>query len=287
MDSLDVIKVCLRRWYVFLPLVLLAAGAGFGLSRQLKSSYTAIGSYAFVYTHPDAVRPDAPDPRNANPLIANGNAALLGEAVQASLNAGVMQERLGGSNRGYAPDESPIPTHYSVTLPPQSASYVVQTWADTPQAAAEVVQAVLRDASQSAKDAQERAGAPELSRYTTFITAPTQTTELPAQSPMKLLLTVLALGAVAGAAASLLVDRLLPRRAAAASRRRRRVTSKAQTHKARPRPIDATSRDASAAGAPQGASAPASSTPQNGAARARPASPRNGADQADRQTVTS
>jgi hypothetical protein len=212
-DSLDVIKVCLRRWYAFLPIVIIAAGAGVGLSKQLRPTYTATGSYAFVYTHPEAVQPNAADPRNQNPLVAGGSTALLGEAVKASLSSDAMQEALGGNNRGYPADEEATPTHYSVTMPEQSASYVVQTWADSAKEAADVVQAVLKSSPQSARDAQERAGAPELSRYTTFVTAATQTTELPPPSSMKLLLTLIAIGGVAGAGASLLVDRLWPKRA--------------------------------------------------------------------------
>jgi hypothetical protein len=210
-DSLDVIKVCLRRWYVFLPLLLLAAGAGVGLSKQVKPTYTAVGSYAFLYPRPEAITPAA-DPRNQNPLVTQGYTALLGEAVKAQLSSPSMQDTLGGTNRGWAPDEPATNSHYSVSLPPQSASYVVQTWADTSKEAADVVQAVLRAAPQSAKEAQERAGAPELSRYTAFVTAATQTDELPPQSPLKLLLTMVAIGALAGAALSLFVDRMFPKR---------------------------------------------------------------------------
>jgi hypothetical protein len=124
-----------------------------------------------------------------------------------------MQETLGGSNRGWAPDEPATNNHYTVTHPPQTASYIVQTWADTAKDAADVVQAVLKAAPQSALDVQSRAGAPEASRYTAFVTAATQTDELPPQSPVKLLLTMVAIGAIAGAALSLLLDRLIPKRA--------------------------------------------------------------------------
>ena len=48
-DALDVLKVCLRRWYVVLPVVLLSLAAGIGLALQQKPTYTAFGSYALVY----------------------------------------------------------------------------------------------------------------------------------------------------------------------------------------------------------------------------------------------
>ena len=231
MDSLDVIKVCLRRWYVFIPLLLIAAGAGFGLKGQLRPTYMAVGGYAFVYPHPEAILPNQVDPRAANPLISNGNAALLGESVQSDLNSATQQTALGGTNRGFAPDQPPTASHYSVTLPPQSASYVVQTWADTEQGATDVLKSVLAAAPESADGIQERAGASLQSRYTTFITAPAQTVELPAQSPIKLFLTVLAVGAVAGAAFSLLVDKLFPKgtQRRASTRTRRTVSGSSGT----------------------------------------------------------
>ena len=251
MDSLDVIKVCLRRWYVFLPLVLLAAGAGVGLSKQVKPTYTATGSYAFLYPRPEAITPAA-DPRNQNPLVTQGYTALLGEAVQAQLSSASMQETLGGTNRGWAPDEPATNNHYTVTLPPQSASYIVKTWADTEEAAAGVVQSVLKAAPQSAKEAQERAGAPEVSRYTAFVTAATQTEQLPPQSPLKLLLTMVAIGALGGAALSLLVDRMFPKKRAKTA-----TSPRARPVRSRPRAGGA----ARAAGAPQARSVSAPRPP--------------------------
>jgi hypothetical protein len=255
-DSLDVIKVCLRRWYVFIPLVLLAAGAGIGLSKQVKPTYTAVGSYAFLYPHPESITPSS-DPRNLNPLVTQGYTALLGEAVQAQLSSAAMQETLGGSNRGWAPDEPATNNHYTVTHPPQTASYIVQTWADTAKDAADVVQAVLKAAPQSALDVQSRAGAPEASRYTAFVTAATQTEELPPQSPVKLLLTMVAVGAIAGAALSLLLDRLIPKRAKARRLLRRR-------------PMPARRRRPSAAPAPSPKTGPADAHEPDQGQRSQP-----------------
>ena len=74
-------------------------------------------------------------------------------------------------------------------------------------------------------------GHPVASHFTAFLTAPTQTGELPPQSSAKLLLTVLAIGAVAGAALSLLVDRLFPKRSKGRPNPRRRP---ARTTRPRP-----------------------------------------------------
>ena len=94
-----------------------------------------------------------------------------------------------------------------------------------------MVRAVLLAAPKAATDVQTNAGAPLASHFKPFLTAPTQTAELPPQSPAKLLLTVLAIGAVAGAALSLLVDRLFPKRSKGRSNPRRRPATMT-----RPRP---------------------------------------------------
>jgi hypothetical protein len=262
-DSLDVIKVCLRRWYVFFPLILLAAGAGVGLGKQVKPPYTATGSYSFIYPTPEAITATS-DPRNRNPLVTQGNTALLGESVLANLTSELVEDALGGNNRGYAPDETPTQTHYTVTLPPQSASYVVKTWADSQQEAADVVKAVLKAAPKAATDVQTNAGAPVASHFTAFLTAPTQTEELPPQSPAKLLLTVLAIGAVAGAALSLLVDRLFPKRSKGRPNPRRRPATMA-----RPRPGGTGGASgASDAASPAAGTAPRDANPKDAPAAA-------------------
>ena len=111
-----------------------------------------------------------------------------------------MQETLGGNNRGWAPDQPANNNHYTVTLPPSPPPTSCRPGPTPRRTAAAVVQAVLKAAPQGAQQAQERAGAPELSRYTAFVTAATQTEELAPPSPVKLLLTLVAIGTMAGAA---------------------------------------------------------------------------------------
>ena len=65
-DALDVLKVCLRRWYVVLPVVLLSLAAGLGLALQQKPTYTASGSYALVY-YSSATAGKLSPPRLATP----------------------------------------------------------------------------------------------------------------------------------------------------------------------------------------------------------------------------
>jgi hypothetical protein len=212
-DALDVLKVCLRRWYVVLPVVLLSLAAGLGLALQQKPTYTASGSYALVYyssaTGREALAPEARDPREGNPLAAEG-AVLLGETLVADFMSGASQATLGGiGNSGTAPREPTNDTSYSVTLPEGSQSYLVQTWGKDPQSLRTVVDSVLSAAPMRATQIQERAGAPKRSQYTTFVTGATKVTKLPPTSRLKLIIAVLGVGILAGSALSLVVDRLL------------------------------------------------------------------------------
>ena len=69
MDALDVVVVCLRRWWVVLPVLILAAVVGINMTHQQKPVYLATGGYALVYTHWDSTQPGSTvqDPRNAQP----------------------------------------------------------------------------------------------------------------------------------------------------------------------------------------------------------------------------
>jgi hypothetical protein len=206
-DALDVLKVCLRRWYVLIPVVLLSLAAGLGLAQQQKPTYTAFGSYALVYHSPQTTS-QRRDPLAANPLAGNG-AVLLGEALAADFMSSGSQATFGGvGHSGTAPREAVDGSSYSVSLPEGSQSYLVQTWGKDPDGLRTVVDSVLAAAPERAAQIQDRAGAPERSQYTTFVTGSTQLTKLPPTSRLKLIIAMLGVGILAGSALSLVIDRL-------------------------------------------------------------------------------
>ena len=212
MDAFDVIKVCFRRWWVLLPVILLALGSGLGLLQQQKPVYYGFGAFALVYTHGDALMPGGADPRNENPLSGNG-AALLGEAMGADFSSATSQERYGGvGNKGTSPSQPDDDSFFHVGVPQGSSAYLVETWGPSPQGVRKVVDSVMAAAPKKASEIQDRAGAPPKSQYTTFITSPTQVVEMPPQSRLKLILAVSAVGLMAGAALSVIVDGLIGRR---------------------------------------------------------------------------
>ena len=219
MDALDVIKVCVRRWWVMVPVLLFAAGAGVGLVEQQRPAYHAFGGYALVFTHGAEITASAPDPRNENPLAPVGG-SLLGEALLADFHSGATQLALGRTGtKGVPPGEADDDSFFAVSLPQSSSSYLVEAWGPDPVEARAVVVRVLASAPAKAEAIQTRVGAPKISQFTTFVTQPTEVVTLPPQSAVKLLTAVGAVGVMAGAALSLVVDRLMERRRL----RRRRV----------------------------------------------------------------
>jgi hypothetical protein len=211
-DAFEVIKVCIRRWWVLLPVVLLAVGAGYGLVKQQKPLYYGFGGFALVYTYGSELAPGAADPRNENPL-ANGGAELLGEAVMSDFSSAASQARYGGKDTlGTAPSEADNHSKFRVTVPQGSSTYLVETWGPSSEGVREVVDSVIAAAPRSAKVIQDRAGAPTKSQYTTFVTSPTQVAEMPPESRIKLILAVSAVGLMAGASLAVIVDALIRRR---------------------------------------------------------------------------
>jgi hypothetical protein len=209
MDALDVLKVCLRRWYVVLPVVIISVAAGLGLALQQRPTYYAFGTYALVY-HTSV--PGARDPLLDNPLAASG-ALVLGEALVADFMSPASQVAYGGvGHSGTAPGEPTDDTSYSVSLPDKeypvnSQLYLFETWGKDPDGLRAVVDSVLKAAPMHAAQIQNRAGAPKRSQFTAFVTGPTRLVMLPSTSKLKLVVAMLGVGILAGSALSLIVDR--------------------------------------------------------------------------------
>ena len=214
MDALDVLKVCLRRWWVFVPVVALALGAGLGIVRGQQQSYQAYASFALVYEQPPGRDPQDLDPRVNNPLAEEGG-ALLGEAILAELGTSARQRELGDPDAtGAAPGTEAHGTRFSISLPSNSSSYFISSWSDDELSAEQTIEAVLAALPTISQAIQDRAGAPAESQYQTFTTTTPQISELPPGSSVKILIGVLGIGLLAGAALAVLTDFVLERRAA-------------------------------------------------------------------------
>lgn len=212
MDALDVLKVCLRRWYVGLPIVLLAAVVGAGLSQDRSIDYSGSASIALIYETPASQQPNTDGPLSRNPLAGN-NGSLLYEAILADLNSPQSQLEIArGSTSGVPPTEAANGSRFSAYVPQDKQSITVAAYGTDPTAVRTTVDRAVAATTLKAKQIQDRAGVPPAGQLTTFLTVGTQLSSLPPASPTKLIAAVVAVGVLAAAALSILVDRLMSRR---------------------------------------------------------------------------
>lgn len=210
MDALDVLLVAARRWYVFLSVVLLSVFAGLGLAQERQPTYAATGDFAVIYRHPAELKPNQADPRLANPLTQDN---LLKTAIVADLRSAQSQAELAAPGvLGTDPSTAPDGSRFTLVTDRASVTVTVRAYGPDRADVLRTVRAVLTASSQRAAALQDRVGAPEAGRLTTFITLPAQVVTIPPASAMKLLIGVIGVGVVTGAALSLLVDRLMTRR---------------------------------------------------------------------------
>jgi hypothetical protein len=208
MDAVDILKICLRRWYVMLPILLGAAGVSYQLVQSQETTYTAAASYGLVQPRLTS----GADTGERNPL-GTDDSDLVGAALEAQLNSRVTQQRLGSdATRGWGPGEADNGSSYAVKIPMFETTYEVRAWGSEEQEVQDVVDRVLEAAPGIADELQTRAGAPATVRYEPFVLAPTQVDALPATSAMKLVIAVMGVGVLVGAAWSIVADRLLRRR---------------------------------------------------------------------------
>lgn len=208
MDAIDILKICFRRWYVMLPILVGAAGVSYQLVQSQETTFTAAASYGLVQPR----LPSGNGTGERNPL-GTDDSALVGAALEAQLNSRETQQELGSNDtRGWGPGEAESGSSYSVRIPQFETTYEVRAYGTDEQAVQDVVNRVIEASQGIADELQARAGAPEAVRYEPFVLAPTQVDVLASTSGLKLMVAVMGVGVLVGAAWSIVADRLLRRR---------------------------------------------------------------------------
>lgn len=212
MDAVDILKICFRRWYVMLPILLGAAGVSYQLVQSQETTYTAFTSYGLV--QPRLTSEAQLGERNP---LGTDDSDLVGAALEARLNSALTQAQLGSeATQGWGPGEANDGSSYSVEIPQFETTYEVRAWGTDKQEVQEVVDRVIEAAPRIADDLQSRAGAPVSVRYEPFVLAPTQVAALASTSALKVVIAVMGVGTLVGAAWSVVADRMLRRRRRAA-----------------------------------------------------------------------
>ena len=151
MDAGDILKVCFRRWYVMLPILVGAAGISYQLIQSQETGYTAATSYGLV------------EPRLAGPASRSATRSattrLVGAALEAQLNSRETQLEL-GSDATQGGDRGRRATARLLGEDPQFRRRTRSAWGRAPTGGADVVDRVLEEAPQSLTSSRPARGLP-------------------------------------------------------------------------------------------------------------------------------
>jgi hypothetical protein len=194
MDSLTVIRICMRRWYVVIPVLALFAAVGFVLRTAATPSYVVSGS-VIILPGP-ALSPSGLGV--VNPYVSGGGGArLLGTALIQDLNSAPARKEVSDQAGGAG---------YVVALAqdaPIISMTVTETSAESARRQAEVLVTVI---DSRARALQLAAGAPstQLLRFLQFVPPSSPAALYPSQK--KLLAAVAGLGVLAAVGCAILVE---------------------------------------------------------------------------------
>jgi hypothetical protein len=207
-DALDIGRVCLRRWYVCLPLIILALVAGYSYSKSRPYTYSGIGGVAVVppkliTTTLSGGATQTTNPADQNPLYQAGGTGLLQQALVSDLSSSTSQRELTSAGSDVI---------FTVSLPPYSSIVTVTATGSDENAVRSTVERVLAAAPQRLRSIQESSGAPDNSMFGTTVVTPAQITNIAPPSKVKLIGAFGIVGVLVGTALSVLVDRRSQRR---------------------------------------------------------------------------
>lgn len=211
MDLIDVIRACVRRWYVLIPLLAIVVWFSYSSYSAIKPVYYA---NALISVAPPSTRIDnAPAgvaiPRNG--LLDVGGAALIANMATFSLREpSVVDEVIAAGGQ----------SNYTVRLLPAQGTtapqpvIMIEAYEANPTDVTTTLELVIAKADTSLHNLQQHARVPEDQMVVPFVVSPpgAPAAEMPS-SPARLAITMFAGGLVAAVLAALLVDALLGRRA--------------------------------------------------------------------------
>jgi uncharacterized protein involved in exopolysaccharide biosynthesis len=208
MDSLDIARACVRRWYVFVPILVLAVGGGYTLASSRPASYQAAGTITLYYTKP-ATLPVAPgvvqlDPRAQNPLFTTGGVGLLITSIVADMQSREVQLLV--AHQGHT-------STFTVAEDRNNNNLIgVAVTGSDPRDVFATAAATMALTDQRLVALQTRAKAPTDSQYRIFTISPATVVTEKLPSKVKLIGAVTGLGVLLGAAISLLLEGAANRR---------------------------------------------------------------------------
>ncbi len=223
MDIWELLRITIRRWYVFVPLAVLAAVGSAVVARTVAVEYTNDASMLLVNPEPaailedevpsDAVEPypyasessSEDEPSGNRWLSFSGSLNTAAQALQLSATSQEMRDEL------EAEGLSPI---YSVTPDRKNPILVLQTSSADPAVSQATLDRLIELISDDLDARQAAAGAPESTKIRAEVLARDRSPERATGARVRVQLLALALGLALAAATSVAVDQLLRRRQA-------------------------------------------------------------------------
>jgi hypothetical protein len=219
MDLFDAVRSCFRRWYIVLPLLLIAAWFAHHVYISAKPVYysDAVVSLAPPSTRVDQSAPGQPVPRNG--LVDVGGAALVANMFALGLRDPSVAVKVvaAGGKADYTAKMFPVPP----TMPELPLVMIEATEPD-PVAASKTVELVVAQADSTLQSLQQQASVPDDQMVKPFVVSPPSAPVAGMPSRTKSTISVFVAGAGLAILAGLVVDVLLIRWKARRQERRQK-----------------------------------------------------------------
>lgn len=229
MDLFDVARSCVRRWYVFLPLLLLAAWFSYGKYTAVQPVYYSQAVIGFAGPSARVEYAEAGVPVARNGLIDVGGASLLANMTALGLREPAVVDTVvaGGGLSDYSSKMFPTPTGVG-TIP----LVMVEETNPDPEATLRTLELVMSQSAETVKNLQRQAGVAQDQMATALVVMPPTTPSAAMPSRTRSTVATFVAGAGLTVLLTVLVDVLLTR--LLARRRRSSNTSPVPPQAAEP-----------------------------------------------------
>ncbi len=217
MDLFDVARSCIRRWYVFLPLLAIVAGYSHSIYNSAKPVYY---SQAVIGIAPpsDKIYDYAPGvPQARNGLLDIGGAQLVANLTAIGLKQPSVVDRVvaAGGLPSYASHMFPVPGNMQ-----QMPLIMLEITDPNPAEVSKTLELVIGQAEVTLRTLQQQAQVPDSEMVSPFVVAPPTAPAGAMPSRMRSTIATFAAGAGLSIVLTVLFDILMNRRKARAEQRR-------------------------------------------------------------------
>lgn len=209
MDLFDVVKACFRRWYVFLPLLLVTLWFAHDTYNSAKTVYYANATIGLAppSTRIDQTAPGQPLSRNG--LLDIGGAPLIANMAALGLSEPSVVEKVvdAGGQPDFVARMFPMPP----TMP-QLPLIMIETTQSNPDDATKTLELVIAQSDDTVRALQRQARVPEEQMVEPFAVSPPSSPAPGIPSRTRSTIAVFAAGAGLSVLVAVLADVLLQRR---------------------------------------------------------------------------